>query len=166
MAEGVDPGRRAEDDPQDLTPEQNEIIRRANETGDWHLRTLVGMVNGMLSGGSIPVTLIVGGVVISGQMIGGAEYFRLFGNDFAEGLLAGSAVDAETTEGIAATYSRTGESIYADADDEFRPPPSFIHLKNARIVHAQGMIPTNRGILWRGRIEMVGGWSLGALEGD
>jgi hypothetical protein len=47
-----------------------------------------------------------------------------------------------------------------------RPLPGFIHLRNARFLAGDQMVPTNRPVLWRGRITAVDGFFLGSLSRD
>lgn len=45
-----------------------------------------------------------------------------------------------------------------------RPPPLYIHLRDAYFVTpGSAPIPNNRGVLWRGTINSVSGWSMGVL---
>lgn len=104
------------------------------------------------------ITLSAVGFLVSGQLVGGKEYFEGFASDFASGF-----GDTSAAEDIKAALSRYGE-IYSSGDDE-PPPPTYIHIKSAKFFHNSGKpIPGNRGVWWRGRISEVAGFSLGELK--
>lgn len=142
-----------------MTEESKEItqVMRVDDK-DWFLQSLVSIVN---SGGfSFGVTLNVGGFLVSGQLIGGKEYFEGFGGDFS-----GSFQDAETAESVKASFAQYGD-IYS-SDKEPPPPPSYIHIKEAKFFNTNGNpIPGNRGVWWRGRISQIDGFSLGSLSAE
>lgn len=142
-----------------MTEENKEIaqVMRVDDK-DWFLQNLVNIVN---SGGlSFGVTLNVGGFLVSGQLVGGKEYFEGFGSDFA-----GAFSDSESAEYIQKSFAKHGE-IYS-SDKETSPPPSYIHLKEAKFFNTNGNpIPGNRGIWWRGRLSQVDGFSLGSLSAE
>lgn len=131
-----------------------------NRAADWFLQLLVTWTD------SLPIkfgiTLNVGGFLVSGDLISGAEYFKGFASDFSGGL----AGNPETAEAFRKTITRLGEETYkADGKDaEHQRLPSYIHLKDARFFSTTGNpIPGNRGVWWRGRISEVSGFILGSL---
>jgi len=112
------------------------------EDGDWLLTKMVSLVNA--EGGSIDVTLIVGGALITGEMIGGTEYFELIGHAFAD----------------QARFSEFGARLYSSSDID--PTPAFLHLKNAVVLHGDHAVPSSsNGMLWRGRIAAVEAFAWG-----
>ena len=122
---------------------------------DWFLQNLVSLTNNKISFG---VTLTVSGTLISGTLIGGKEYFKLFGESFASGMK-----DEKSAENVKATYAEYGKTY--DKDSKDIPAPSFIHLKGAKFYAVGGEpIPSDQGVLWRGRISEVSGFSLGAFS--
>ena len=140
--------------------EENKEIAQVMIFGDkdWFLQSLVNIVN---SGGlSFGITLNVGGFLVSGQLVGGKEYFEGFGRDFASAF-SGS----ESAEYVQKSFSKYGE-VYS-SDKEAPPPPSYIHLKEAKFFNTNGNpIPGNRGVWWRGRLSQVDGFSLGSLSAE
>lgn len=114
------------------------------------LTFLVRMVN--MSDAEYGVTLNVGGVVVSGYLVGQQRYFAEgFAEDFGE-LLGKSERKAEVMDAI----GKPGK-FYEEADLD------FIHLKDARIFLGATVIPSGNGIWWRGRVEDVQGYSVGVL---
>ncbi|MEJ2046344.1 MAG: hypothetical protein P8X74_22405 [Reinekea sp.] len=142
-----------------MTEENKEItqVMRVDDK-DWFLQRLVNIVNSV--GLTFGITLNVGGFLVSGQLVGGKEYFEGFGGDFA-GVFAGS----ESAENIQESFAKHGD-IYS-ADNETPPPPSYIHIKEAKFFNTNGNpIPGNRGVWWRGRLSQVDGFSLGSLSAE
>lgn len=154
-----------------------------NDPQDWFLDQLVEWANRF--GVEMGITLNSGGMLVSGQTISGRNYFielaKEFRGDSEEGSLVhtlGGLVEAnkqvyethdltlKKDEG--ASKSDQGEAVESDDDiDSLPPPPTYIHLRNARIyAPGQTPIPGNRGVLWRGRISEINGFSLGSLSAD
>lgn len=123
---------------------------------DWFLQQLVGIVNS--SNISVGITLCVDGGVISGQLISVQKYYAKFGELFASGFPSGG-------EELREVYAKYGENLSPDQMKN-QPPPQFINLEDAHYVTPSGQTPTSNsgGLLWRGRIAAVSGWSLGALR--
>ncbi|MGR4041523.1 gas vesicle accessory protein GvpU [Pseudomonas sp. 910_21] len=104
---------------------------------------------------SFGITLITQGGVISGQMISTKEYFEDFANSIADAWPGGPSEDVRS--GFAAW------SEFRKKDDDEHD--EFIHLKNARYVYGNQLTPNGKiGILWRGKLSEVTGFSLGACE--
>lgn len=113
---------------------------------DWYLQALVSIVD------SLPVemgiTLVIGGSVVSGTLIGRKKFFEFLSREFSEAWPLDKARfrDAMTPE---------------DPGTEDDPAlTQYLHLADARIISPGGTIPANRGVLWRGKINAVSGFSL------
>lgn len=108
------------------------------------------------------VTLAVGGAVVSGDLIGGKQYFEELADTITATVTpADGQNEIKTT--IAAFYKQYA-ALYEKpegAQDDWSPPPTFIHLRNARWVYPDRLIPGNRGVLWRGKLSAVDGFCLG-----
>lgn len=133
-------------------------LQRAADV-DWFLQFLVNVAN--RSSMEVGITLQVSGMLVSGSLVSGKEYFEGFGTIFSSAFS-----DPELAASIKKSVSSQGD-IYADDDDEGgdQSLPQFIHLKNARFFNTAGRpIPGNCGVWWRGRICEVGGFSLGSLK--
>jgi hypothetical protein len=140
-----------------MTEESKEItqVMRVDDK-DWFLQNLVNMANS--NGLNFGITLNVGGFLVSGQLVGGKEYFEGFGSDFASPF-----GDSEAAEDIRASFAQHGD-IYSSGDEAV-PPPSYIHIKEAKFFNTNGNpIPGNKGVWWRGRISQIDGFSLGSLS--
>lgn len=123
---------------------------------DWHLQQLVSLANE--HGLEVGITLIVAGSVISGMLVGGQKYFELFAKEFAAVWPRG-----EGKEAIRAAFAINAD-IYDKPGSKPATPPQFIHLNNAKCFYPGGEIPNNQGVLWRGRINAISGFSLGAMS--
>ncbi len=126
---------------------------------DWLLQILISVTNS--TGIPCPVTLNVGGLLVSGELVGGLQYFE----EFAQKI--GSAVKESEREEIETMFREMGQSFYPKekAPDAQPPPnPHFVHLKNVKIFNPEGLpFPSNDGSFWRGRVEAVDGFMLGSL---
>jgi hypothetical protein len=136
------------------------VSHDSKEMDDIVLEGYVHAVNRSVDTG-IGVTLFVGGSVITGMLIGIAEYYSLLGDFWAE------TFKNDTGAMMAKSYKelskRTHRSLTSQKDDDHRPPV-FIHLKNAQVVSADGMVPSSPTMLWRGRIGQVQGYAMGTLQ--
>jgi hypothetical protein len=143
--------------PTPLTPEQAALAREGVGV-DWFLQNLVSIANS--SGMEVVLTLTVGGSIVSGRMISGKKYFDLFA--------MASGWPSDSSDLIRETYKKFGETYYTPqtgADDEKWSPPQYIHLQDAFVFSPDGaQLPSSSGILWRGKISAVAGFSLGSLS--
>jgi hypothetical protein len=131
---------------------------------DCFLQSLVSIVND--ESASIPITLSVGALLISGDMIGGKTYFDEFARQFKDGF---KNINSETASIIEEAFKRLGD-VYDPIQKESQggaiiSKPRLIHLKDAKIYpHGASSAPSEKGVLWRGRLEAVDGFSLGKLS--
>ncbi len=130
---------------------------------DYFLQGLVSIVD-QNNFTSIGVILHVGGLIISGKLVSEQSYFKGISiemvsenlhehlrDDFREAFqkLAHAAHELDNSE----ASSGPNKSL-----------PEFIHLKDAKMYpDSKEPIPDNKGILWRGRISAVDGFSIGLL---
>lgn len=146
-----------------MTEEQKELSGKElklaldGNSVDWFLQNLVNIAN--KSGLEFGVTLVVGGSILSGRLISGKKYFETFAKEFAD------AFPGDSREGIYESFAQHGE-IYSQSNDENddSPPPQFIHLIDSRCFYPGNQLPNNKGVLWRGKINAVSGFSLGQLS--
>lgn len=126
------------------------------EEKDWFLSELIGLAN---KGLEIPITLTIGGALVSGRLISGERYFREFGKSLTSGIAEESLAESLNLmmEGFAKEYEST-EHDYANR------PMRFIHLCEAKWVYLNGKIPTEKGPVWRGKISSVDGFFIGTLN--
>jgi hypothetical protein len=139
---------------------KDELIRLATDgqSVDWYLQSLVSTVN-TLETLEIGITLVVGGSVVSGRLVSGKKYFETFAKEFSD------PWPGETKEQIRAAFARHADIYKIDEKgQENPPPPQFIHLIDARCFYPGSELPNNGGVLWRGKINAVSGFSLGALS--
>jgi hypothetical protein len=128
------------------------------EGHDWFLGVLVGLAN---QGASMGITLQVGGLLVSGTLIGGAEYFEGFASDFSSVF-----EDKNTAEQYRSAFAAGAENYKARTfDDSEEIVDAYIHIKGARFFNTSGKaVPANRGVWWRGRLSEVSGFCLGSLS--
>ncbi|MGF1525355.1 MAG: gas vesicle accessory protein GvpU [Candidatus Competibacterales bacterium] len=131
---------------------------------DWLLQSLVNSVN--KSSIKFNITLQMSGMLVSGTLISGEEYF----NKFAENL-AGLSPGSDSASSLKQTLSTFGSEGYSPSGDAIGEESSlaftklsFIHLEKARFFStASGPIIQHEGVLWRGRIREVQGFFLGSI---
>lgn len=150
-------------DPSMAQPGDQPITARVLPDHDWFLVHLVELAS---DGVSIGVTLHVGGLIISGEMISGKSYFEEFSSKLLGASYAGH--DPEENKNFLAEGFKSLTAIYdrpEDAPEDWQPPrPAFVHLRGARVFSAAGSPIPQEGALWRGRITAVDAFSLGSLS--
>lgn len=134
---------------------------RPPDEGDGNLGTLVRLANtGTVS---MDVTLWVGGSVVSGLLVGVAEYL--------DGLAGSLEPAGEGAALLSKFYRDQAEGFRELVGEEFQPafdaPYTLvhIHLKNARVFSAGGEATPRTCTWWRGRIDRVDAFSIGSLAG-
>jgi hypothetical protein len=116
---------------------------------DLVLESIVSAVNRSPAGG-IPITLYVGGIVVSGEMIGDRQYAELAGREVASG---GSE-----------THRRLGQTIADFAVAAVDPAASPQHVNLREVVLAMpGSHTLTVNAVWRGRLAAVDGYSWGRI---
>jgi hypothetical protein len=126
---------------------------------DWHLQLLVEDANDF--GLELPITLFVPGAVVAGVLTSGKVYFELFADRFAAGWPAEGRAELRASM---AAYGDVYPRLEPGEKSPRKRPAQYIHLRDAHVVTAQGNLPsTVEGMLWRGRLAAVSGYSLGQL---
>ncbi len=116
---------------------------------DWFLELLVSVVN-KNDNGSLEVTLTVGGFLVTGSLISNKEYFRLLGKEF----------NADNEKGFSGIIDHLNNQ-----KSESKISVAYIHLKDAFfVIPGPKPIPTNKGVLWRGKLSDVSGFNIGTLS--
>ncbi len=124
---------------------------------DWFLHSLVVISN---LGLSVGITLNVGGAVISGTMISGKTYFEKLSK------LIGSGTGDDRLRTVLSEAIAQNVAVYDDKEEDSEPAVSYIHLEDARCYYPNGNLPTNEGVLWRGKLTSIDGFFMGNLKGN
>lgn len=125
------------------------------EPGDWFLQFLTRHVNE--SNLEFGVTLQVGGMLVTGQLVPGAAYFDGFAEQFST-----IFTDPKVAEEYRTALAGAGDLYRKPAADD-APPAQYVHLRDARFFNTKGDPIVERGVWWRGRISQVIGFTLGTL---
>jgi hypothetical protein len=145
-------------------PDQRSEEFMSSAPRDWFLAELVRLAN--LTDSRFPVTLTISGGIVSGLLISGREYFSHFADDFAKfgGDDPGHVASLrEYISSYGSVYESDKEDETTDDTERLRAP-QFVHLASARFfAPGQTPIPTNAGVLWRGNLDGISGFSLGAF---
>ncbi|WP_432496331.1 hypothetical protein [Kineococcus gypseus] len=116
--------------------------------GDAVLELLAAMADrGMV----LDITLFAGGQVVSGTLVGRDRWLEHFQQRAARGGAGGTRIAEQVQALLRAADQRRG------GDEGSR---DYLHILNAQVDGTQRIA---EGLLWRGRISEVAGWSLGSL---
>jgi hypothetical protein len=138
--------------------EEKNIYKTDNvPSKDWFLQFLVNLAN--KNRFELDITLTVGGILISGRLVGVRQYF-----DDLSTYFAGSFDSGKKTEEIKETFKKIGDQCACVSSSEQTENPSYIHLKNVHFYNAQGkLLSDDAGVWWRGRLSEVQGFAPGKL---
>ena len=142
-----------------MKSDRSEPIDLPTDDADWLLQELVKITNDAGGVSGVRLTLVVEGALVSGELISGREFFDSYGKEWRS-----LARDSGLGEWAAKMYRRTGKELYQRGGDPNAPPPAYVHLRDAVIYQAGAAVPEHAGILWRGRISHVSGFSIGKLQ--
>ena len=122
------------------------------------LRTLIRTIDRLPNGSSIGITLTLGGAVVTGQMIGQADYVELLSNAVASAT-ADAGLASEVAKGLASTASDLGER------DARIDAVRHVHMRDVRFHLSSGLPKAHLTLpLWRGRLSEVSGFALGEFS--
>lgn len=121
---------------------------------DWLLQFLVSDINE--AGGSMPITLWMASGTVSGRLIPAKDYYEKIIGQLNQG------APPEVAEQNARVLRDVGEVYYSETEPNANNT-MFIHLEGAQLVSPSGAMPSEGGVLWRGRISQVTGFHLGRL---
>ena len=122
---------------------------------DWLLQYFVQFVND--SPIVLPVTLSVGGNLVSGQLISDSAYFDQLTEDFSQ------SMTGEIKESAKSFIQALKPKPTISDDETDQVACQFIHIKNAQVFTDAGKPIVADGTLWRGKIAAVDGFSFGSL---
>ena len=152
----------------DAGPGQNaERAQRRLDRRDVVLSMLVDLAE---KGIELPVTLFIGGAVVSGILVSGRVFFDGIGSQLET---IGTGVDTEIRSVIADALRTSGWAY--DAPAEHSPFTGeqlalyrelYLHLKGARALSGSALVPTSGEFWWRGRLSSVDAFSLGTLHSN
>lgn len=124
------------------------------------------------------VTLFVGGVIVTGQVISESAFYDALVDQMAE-----TAQRDAPERNEEASWEKLREVLKSSLPEEPELPdeseleltdeqelalldslPRYIHLKDARTLHGNGQLIPTEGALWRCKLSSVDGWHLGVLN--
>lgn len=107
----------------------------------------------------VPVTLIMAGAVISGDLVTEQQYFRELSALLEKGV-------AKSGVHVANVMKYTVEQFRVDAKEAMNtksePPSEFCHVRNASVMSARA--PGEQGLLLRIRLDAIQGFAFGRLS--
>lgn len=125
---------------------------------DQFLRTLVHLANSLNI--EFAITLSVSGQTICGTIISGKRYFEEFAETFSKGW------NGDSSETVREGFIRNADIYDSNSAAAKQYQESYIHLADARFYSSSGMVPSQGGVLWRGKVSAVSGFNMGALSQD
>ena len=136
-----------------MTEEQKPNTSTNQET-DLILDTLVGMTIHRVE---LPVTLNVKGTIVTGIAVSLEQYLEGVAKEFES-----ATGSPEITSAFAQGFRNIKNMVpsQANSDDGARTPLRYIHLKNAKFVVGNNLIPSS-SVYWRGRLDQIDGFYLG-----
>ncbi len=148
-----------ENEGQEPTEEEAHLVLTPAPDTDWFLQTLVATAN--RKGGSMGVTLLVGGTIVSGTIVSHEDYFENLGDEVEQGF---KAAGGEAVSELADIFRNIGHDLEKRLAEAPPTNPAFIHLRDALIILPNKALPENRRVWWRGRISQVDGFLLGTFD--
>ena len=135
------------------------------EGTDWFLAWLIGLANdhGIEQG----ITLTIGGMSLTGQLISGHSYFKEIGERISRANFQGGPETSETLRSALVLGYSQWCLLYPEAGaptNQEKPQASYIHLRDAKVVTPDGQVMPTTGALWRGKLSAVSGYMLGQCE--
>jgi len=118
---------------------------------DWLLQSVVNEING--TDKEIRIAVIVEGMMVSGNLVSSHKYYDEIYNMFNVLPEGQERVDISTH--IMLRRIESASSNIIQSKDELESP-TFFHLQNAKFGQNPDKTP---GVLWRGTIEKVSGFS-------
>ncbi len=107
------------------------------------------------------VSLLVGGSWLTGSMVGGRMWFDQLAH----------LIDSQTGNEAGTLFRTIGETAYpseserlAAGQDPVLPEPSFVHLRDARLLTGSAVRVPEHGGLIRVRLSSIEGWMVGVLD--
>lgn len=143
--------------PDEPPTEQKTLFDQA-EGVDWLLAYVVGLAE---RGCSMGITVTSGGMMLTGNVISGRQYFELLGASF-KGANTQGAVDLR--EVLSSSFDGF-KDIYPSSDalpEDYVAQPSFLHLKDAKFLAGSSI--SRGGALWRIKLADVSGFTLGTMQ--
>lgn len=131
-----------------------ELVEPGPQAPDLMLETFVKLAD---SGVEVALTLSVSGVVITGTLVGRRRWLSLFRQATERAGEMGALIGGHIE----------GAWVKAMEDEDDTLPYGFLHLRDARYLQGSGqfnLVPQDGGLLWRGRLSEISGWSLGAIH--
>ncbi|HEU5285538.1 MAG TPA: hypothetical protein VFU20_03375 [Sphingomicrobium sp.] len=132
---------------------------------DWVLAHVVRLTN--VFGIGFELVLYTPTGVIAGKTISGQEYFDRIAKSF------GDPSSKKAKDRLAGLFDSMGQQYKPDKEDgtysEDNPIqtkiPQYIHLDNCKIFYpGHSPFPDNDGILWRGNLDKVVGFTFGSVS--
>lgn len=123
---------------------------------DWLLQWFVGVAG--QANLEVGITLSVRGHLVSGLLISPQAYFALLAEQFAQPFEDAGSSDAASIRALIRGFD---ESPGREED----PAAQYLHVRDAKVYTGSEQPVSSGGMLWRGKVAAVDGFSLGHFRG-
>ena len=123
---------------------------------DWFLQWLVDFVS--RTNISISVSLTVGGNMVSGMLISHNQYFETMSEKLSSAFEVGGE---ETVQGMKDIILSFRPQPHAGEEEN---APQYLHLAEAKTYAGPNGAISSSGVLWRGKISAVEGFTFGKMS--
>lgn len=128
---------------------------------DDHLQFIVSLINkGARHGLTMGVTLYTATGIVTGNLIGFSTYFQKVG----DGVVGAFQARFPTEDWSMLKGYYEPRATIEDRVESYEAPPQYVHLDNATLLKADGSKLIPGGSIWRGKINSIIGYTLGAAN--
>lgn len=124
---------------------------------DWLLQWFVRVAS--QANLEVGITLSVRGHLVSGLLISPQAYFAQLAEQFAQPFADAGSSDADSIRALVRGFDEA-----PGKDDD--PAAQYIHVRDARVYAGHQGPVSPEGMLWRGKVAAVDGFSLGHFQGE
>lgn len=129
---------------------------------DVFLQHLVSLTN-LATRGSLPITLSVNGMLVSGTLASTHEYFAETSKTIANSIFSGKETEASVK--FQKEIADLAPNPAVTPDETAFTDLNYVHIRDAKFFTAGGQtMNVSSSVLWRGRLCEVAGWSFGKFD--
>jgi hypothetical protein len=146
---------------QEIAKLKQDVGRQEN---DYFLESMIRLANaGALD---LTITLSVNGSIVTGELIGIKEYCEgleseIRGANLVNKKTGEPADDIKLLSSIPVTLA---DSLPTTVEELYDLPVNYLHLRKARYFAGGALLPQNRGVYWRCKLDAVDGFCLGVVS--
>lgn len=113
---------------------------------------------------NISMTLNIGGLCVSGQLISAKQYYNGLKEEISNHSTQIENKNEEAIGSFTNFFDTVGQSVPNDKEELVKYNQKYIYLKDARFYSGFRAIPFKKGVLWMGKLTSVDGFCIGTLK--